>query len=191
MSNINTELKRVYPVSLENWLFVFNFAQNLHREQNEPIPNLASDSLQRIESCLNTPFMSFGGVSNCVGFYNKATLMFYLLVKNHCLHNGNKRLAVLTLSFFSFLNNRALFISKNNLYTLAKVVAQSENDKEEKIKNHIKRILKKEIRRIDNKIKRKKFRIRPTVKLYINKSPIRLILGYRKRQVFLENRKRY
>ncbi|QQG42451.1 MAG: Fic family protein [Candidatus Giovannonibacteria bacterium] len=44
-----------------------------------------------LESCLATPFHSFGGKSAYKGLIGKASMLFYLLVKNHPFQNGNKR----------------------------------------------------------------------------------------------------
>jgi prophage maintenance system killer protein len=70
--------------------------------------------------------MKFEGHYFCRGFVNKATNLFYCFNKNHCLVNGNKRMACLTLSAFCDINGYAFLIPEDELYTLAKTVVNSD-----------------------------------------------------------------
>lgn len=63
----------------------------------------------------------------------KAGILFYLLIKNHPLQNGNKRMAILSLAFFYYKNKRKLNLPSELLYEMAIEVAKSGN-KEEAIK---------------------------------------------------------
>lgn len=56
--------------------------------------------------------------------------MFYLLIKNHPLQNGNKRMAILTLAYFCDKNKRKLNISSQQLYEMAIQVAKCNNKNE-------------------------------------------------------------
>ncbi|MBE2290084.1 MAG: Fic family protein [Chitinophagaceae bacterium] len=123
-------MNRRRPISKIDFLsftVIFSTAQEIHKNRDEPIPDFASDSEARVTSCLVTPFQSFGGKSLYPSFNKKAAILFYLLVKNHCLRNGNKRLAILTLTYFVFINGLELRVSDQLLYCLAKKTAESKN----------------------------------------------------------------
>lgn len=92
---------------------------------DEPIPEFSSRYPNILESCLITPFQSFGGRKAYKGLIGKASILFYLMVKNHPFQNGNKRIAMTTLFLFLFLNKRWLKIDNQSLYNFAVWVAQS------------------------------------------------------------------
>lgn len=92
---------------------------------NEPIPAFTTRFPGRLESCLKTPFQTFGGKDPYPTLEHKAAMLFYLMIKNHPFQNGNKRLAVTSLFVFLGLNGRWLSISNEDLYHLAVMVAMS------------------------------------------------------------------
>jgi|GEM_PF-750250 len=102
-------------------------AQNRHREFNEPIPNANKDSLDKVEACLLLPFQTANQKYCYKCFTSKASILFYALIKNHCLQNGNKRMAVLSLGYFFYLNERMFLLSNDEIYRLAKITALSTN----------------------------------------------------------------
>jgi death-on-curing family protein len=65
-----------------------------------------------------------------LGFIKKSAILFYLLIKNHYLENGNKRMACFTLSFFCEINGYDFDIDEISYYNLSKSVASS-TDKNE------------------------------------------------------------
>ncbi len=94
-------------------------------EWNEPIPDFRTRFPNILESCLATPFSSFGGKSAYQGITGKAAMLFYLMIKNHPFQNGNKRIAMTTLMYFLHKNNKWLKIDNQELYNFAKWVAES------------------------------------------------------------------
>lgn len=114
--------------TLAHFLEILKVAQHLHNEHGEPIPDMGSNSSAKVQSSISVPFFQTSdGKHIHKTFRRKAALLFYLLVKNHCLHNGNKRMAILSLSFFVFINKREFIISDSKLYWLAKRTASSQN----------------------------------------------------------------
>lgn len=91
----------------------------------EPLPELNSESSSKIDHILKVPFNSSYGKVLYWGFYKKAAILFYLMIKNHPLSNGNKRMACYSLGFFFKINNRRLNLSEIDLYKLSKYVAKS------------------------------------------------------------------
>lgn len=91
----------------------------------EPIPDFSTRFPNILESCLSVPFQSFSGKSAYKGLVAKASILFYLMIKNHPFENGNKRIAVTTLFFFLYKNKKWLRLDSQELYNFAVWVAQS------------------------------------------------------------------
>lgn len=92
---------------------------------DEPIPDFATRFPHILESCLATPFQSFSGKSLYSGFLSKASILFYLLIKNHPFHNGNKRIAMTALFYFLYKNKKWLKVDTQELYNFTVWVSQS------------------------------------------------------------------
>lgn len=108
----------------------FSLANEL-MEFGEPIPPFDTRYPDKLESCLQTPFQTFGGKSLYQTFESKAATLFYLMIKNHPFQNGNKRVAVVTLYYFLASNGRKLKVGNRKLYEFAREVASS-NPKDRK-----------------------------------------------------------
>lgn len=102
---------------------------------DEPIPDFNSRFPNVLETCLITPFQTFGKKVLYKGLIGKAAILFYLLVKNHPFQNGNKRIAMTTLFYFLYKNKKWLKVDNQELYNFAKWVAESNPKlKEETVK---------------------------------------------------------
>ena len=121
-----------------------SLAQEL-MEWGEPIPPFDTRYPSVLESCLKTPFQKFGGRSLYRGLVGKAAILFYLMVKNHPFQNGNKRVAVMTLFYFLYINGWWIDVDNDTLYKFANGVAKSpaENNASEvrRIRNFIRKHL--------------------------------------------------
>jgi prophage maintenance system killer protein len=133
----------IFRLEYDQFSFLLKFAQELHNKNGEPIPNIDAEGIEKVKSSLLTPFQTYDGRLLYKTFNKKATALFYFLVKNHCLQNGNKRMAILSLSYFIFINRRSFDISNNCLYALAKKTALSQN--KEKCLSYISKILRRNI----------------------------------------------
>jgi death-on-curing family protein len=92
---------------------------------NEPIPDFSARFPNKLESCLAVPFQTFGKRLLYKGLVEKASILFYLMVKNHPFENGNKRIAMTTIFYFLYKNNKWMRVDNQELYNFAKWVAQS------------------------------------------------------------------
>ncbi|MDI6605894.1 MAG: type II toxin-antitoxin system death-on-curing family toxin [Candidatus Omnitrophota bacterium] len=92
---------------------------------NEPIPNFSTRFPNILESCLASPFQTFGGKPFYRGLIEKAAILFYLMIKNHPFQNGNKRIAMTTLFVFLHKNNKWLKVDTQELYNFTMWIAQS------------------------------------------------------------------
>lgn len=102
----------------------FELAQELLK-YDEPIPDYSTRYPNVLESCIVTPFMKFDKKYLYPGLIKKASVLFYLMIKNHPFQNGNKRIAATTLLTFLYLNEKWLDTSKKGLYDFTKLVASS------------------------------------------------------------------
>ena len=131
----------IVSISSQEFFQVLKYAQAIHEGKDEPIPELNNSNIPKIETALNQPFQTFDGIELYKGFNNKAAYLFYLIIDNHVLNNGNKRMACLILSYFCALNRLTFNIPDKVLRKLAKEVA-SPHDHDimiEKIKSTIRR----------------------------------------------------
>ena len=92
---------------------------------DEPIPDFSSRFPDILESCLAVPFQSFSRKQLYPGLISKASILFYLLIKNHPFQNGNKRIAITTLFVFLYKNKKWIKVDTQELYNFAVWVAQS------------------------------------------------------------------
>jgi death-on-curing family protein len=94
-------------------------------EWDEPIPDFGTRYPGKLESCLAGAFQSFNKRDLYPGLSDKASVIFYQMIKNHPFLNGNKRIAVATLFTFLFFNNKWLKVSNEELYQIALWTAES------------------------------------------------------------------
>ncbi|MHC4573924.1 MAG: type II toxin-antitoxin system death-on-curing family toxin [Planctomycetota bacterium] len=103
-------------------------AFKLAREQlsfDEPVPGFSTRFPNVLESCLATPFQSFERKSLYPTLLAKAGILFYLPIKNHPFHNGNKRIAMTALFVFLYKNEKWVEVDTQELYNFTVWVAQS------------------------------------------------------------------
>ncbi len=96
-----------------------------HLSFSEPIPDFSTRFPNILESCVLTPFQTFSGKDLYPSLVAKASVLFYLMIKNHPFQNGNKRIAMTTLLVFLFFNGKWLRVDTQGLYNFTVWVAQS------------------------------------------------------------------
>jgi prophage maintenance system killer protein len=102
----------------------FRLAQEI-MSFNEPIPDFSTRFPNILESCLHVPFQSGFGRSLYKGLISKASVLFYLMIKNRPFQNGNKRIAITTLFVFLHKNDKWLRVDAQELYNFTVWIAQS------------------------------------------------------------------
>lgn len=104
---------------------IFKLAQKFF-SYNEPIPDFSTRLPNILESCLATPFQTFGGKHLYRNFLSRASMLFYLMIKNHPFENGNKRIAITTLFVFLFKNKKWIKkTDQQDLYNFTRWIAES------------------------------------------------------------------
>ncbi len=102
-------------------------------QYDEPIPDFSTRFPNVLESCLLVPFQKFEEENLYKGLIGKASILFYLMVKNHPFQNGNKRVAMTTLFFFLWKNDRWLTVDNQELYNFAVWIARSPSELKEDV----------------------------------------------------------
>ncbi len=96
-----------------------------HLSFDEPIPDFTTRFPNTLESCLLTPFQKFSGKTLYPSLISKASMLFYLMIKNHPFQNGNKRIAITILLVFLQNNGKWLKADIQIFYNFTVWVAQS------------------------------------------------------------------
>lgn len=115
----------IKPISLAEVEYI---AFRLAREMlafDETIPDFSTRFPNILESCLAVPFQTFSKKVLYSGLIAKASILFYLMVKNHPFQNGNKRIALTTLLYFLYKNKKWLKVEQQDFYNFIIWVAQS------------------------------------------------------------------
>lgn len=123
-------LKQITLVQVE---LVAHDLASTHLDWGEPIPAFVTRFPHVLESCLQTPFQKFNQRSLYSGIVGKSAVLFYLMVKNHPFQNGNKRVAVMTLLYFLYINGKWLRANNEEVYEFARKVAKSNPADREKV----------------------------------------------------------
>lgn len=124
---------RVKPITIAEVEFTaFVLAREL-MTGSEPIPDFGTRFPNILESCLNTPFTKAFRKDMYRGLVGKASILFYLMIKNHPFQNGNKRIAIMTSLVFLSNNSKWLQISQTDLYNFAVGIARSRPSSREKV----------------------------------------------------------
>ncbi len=118
---------------------------------NEPIPDFGTRYPNILESCIKTQFQTYGQKPLYKKLTGKGTILFYLMIKNHPFENGNKRIAIMTLLTFLFLNRKWLRVSNEQLYKFAIEVAKSESKLKDDYIQHIEAFINKNLVNFHNK----------------------------------------
>lgn len=100
---------------------------------DEPIPDYSTRFPNVLESCVVTPFQRFSRKALYPALVGKASILFYLMIKNHPFQNGNKRIAITTLLTFLFGNGKWLKADTQELYNFTVWVAQSPSGFKEQV----------------------------------------------------------
>jgi len=109
---------------------------------DEPIPQFDTRFPNILESCLVTPFQKFSNISLYPGLISKASILFYLMIKNHPFQNGNKRIAMTTLLVFLYINKKWIKADLQEMYNFALWIAVSPAQFKDEVVKAIEKFLK-------------------------------------------------
>ena len=84
-----------------------------------------------LESAIETPFQSFGGIELYPSIQEKAVRLGYGLIKNHCMVDGNKRIGAHAMLVLLALNGVELSYTQKELYEVILDVAAGKQEYED------------------------------------------------------------
>lgn len=119
----------------------FELANGIN-DNSEPIPPFETRFPGKLESCLEQPFQVMFGETLYRGLIKKASILFYLIIKNHPFQNGNKRLAVTITLVFLIINKKWLEMDQIAMYKFAIDVAKSNPKQKDETLKYIEKTLK-------------------------------------------------
>ena len=132
---------RSKPLTVVEVEYVAYRAARKFMEWDEPIPDFSERIPHILESCLKQPFVTFDKKNLYRGLSGKASILFYLMNKNHPFRNGNKRIAVTTLLYCLSINGKWLSLSNDALYLFAREVSGSESKEKDKVVSQIQKFI--------------------------------------------------
>ncbi len=102
----DSQLRSIKWLTLEDFEYLcFDFTR-AYLTFVEPIPDYSVSDTALLESSLGSPQQSFGGRLLYPSLLKQGSILFYSLIKNHPIKNGNKRIAVMSLLVFLSLNGK-------------------------------------------------------------------------------------
>lgn len=110
---------------------------------NEPIPDFTTRYPNILESSLNAPFQTFAKKDLYPSFTKKASMLFYLMIKNHPFKNGNKRIAMTTLFYYVYKNKKWIKVDSQKLYSFAMWVTESPAEAKDEAAQYTEKFIKK------------------------------------------------
>jgi len=131
-----------------------HIAFNLARELLffvEPMPDYSTRFPHTLESCLLTPFQKFSRKSLYPSLVAKASILLYLMIKNHPFRNGNKRISLTTLLVFLHRNGKWLAADAQELYNFTVWVAQSPAELKDEVVMGIEKFIKSHLVKLESK----------------------------------------
>jgi death-on-curing family protein len=133
---------------------VEHIAFNLAREllaSDESIPDYSKRFANTLESCLVTPFQKFSRKPLYPSLVKKASILLYLMIKNHPFQNGNKRIGLTTLFVFLHRNGKWLEVDTQELYNFTVWIAQSPAELKDEVVMGIEKFIKSHIVNLETK----------------------------------------
>jgi len=120
-----------------------------HLSFDEPIPDFSTRFPNVLESCVVTPFQKFSGKALYPSLGAKASILFYLMIKNHPFQNGNKRIAITTLLTFLLGNGKWLKADTQEFFNFTLWVAQSPSEFKDQVVSAIQKFIRDHLTDVD------------------------------------------
>lgn len=114
-------------LSIEHFEKICFVLAQKHLAQHEVIPPFSLHDHAKLDAALHAPKRTYDGKLFYPTLSIQSAVLFYEIIKQHALMNGNKRLAVMSLLVLLYLNNKWLEASTLDVYHLAVSVASSDS----------------------------------------------------------------
>ena len=111
--------------------------QQLEVVSTTPSDLFGNEKDQSFKSSINTIYQTFGGEDLYPSIEEKASMLFYLVVKNHSFSDGNKRIAAFLFLWFLekngilYKSDGSKLIGNNTLVALTLMIAESRTEEKD------------------------------------------------------------
>ncbi|MBI4135216.1 type II toxin-antitoxin system death-on-curing family toxin [Candidatus Uhrbacteria bacterium] len=119
---------------------------------DDPIAPFKNHTTALLESALNLPKATFDGKDLYPSLFDKATILYYTLTKNHPFQNGNKRIATATLFVFLYINNHWIDAGKKEIADKTLFIAESKPSDRDKVLDMVRNWLKEHLVSMDESL---------------------------------------
>ena len=116
---------------------------------DDPIAPFQNHTTALLESALNLSKATFDGKDLYPSLLDKATILYYTLIKNHPFQNGNKRIATATLFVFLYINKHWIDAGKKEIADQTLFIAESKPSDRDQVLNIAKSWLKEHLVLLD------------------------------------------
>ena len=122
---------------IEDYETIVNQLIEAKQEFSEDIPPFHTRYEGKLESIIAQVQAEYFGEELYKTLEEKASILFYLIIKNHPLLNGNKRVAVMAYFVFLAMNSEELYFDEetiqHELYEIATITAASFPDEKDEV----------------------------------------------------------
>ncbi len=110
------------------------FSDYIREEQKENNSAYEVRNTGRLESSITQPFQKIGGRDLYPTLVSKASMLYYLCIKNHPFEDGNKRMGIFALIIYLAKNGYWLDAANKDLFnTTVKTAASTMEEKDQVI----------------------------------------------------------
>jgi death on curing protein len=114
---------------------------------DEPIPDFSTRPPNILESCLAAPFQTHAKKYLYPTFIKRVSMLFYLMIKNHPFINGNKRVAMVTLLVFLYVNDQWLVVGGDEFYKFTIRIAENPAEDKNRMLKEIEKFIKSHLKK--------------------------------------------
>lgn len=124
------------------------FAKQMHEETNVE-PGYKVTNMGKLESSIAQPFQAIDGNDLYPTVIEKATMMYYLCIKNHPFEDGNKRMGIFALILYLYKNGYCLDTTNEELFNITVYTASSKVEDMDQVRNRISKFLEKSMKKTE------------------------------------------
>lgn len=124
------------------------FAEQMQREIGNK-PGYRVVNMGKLESSLTQPFQIIGNSELYPTLLDKASILYYLCIKNHPFEDGNKRMGIFSLLLFLYKNGYWIESSNQDLFNITVRTASSKTEEMDTALDEIKEFIQENLVKID------------------------------------------
>lgn len=119
-------ISKINYLSFENIKLIYEEFSRVSKKMDEPVPDWQLVNESEVRNLSILPQTIFYGTEQYPTFLSKAAILFYKINKGHVFPNGNKRMSVICLASFLFINGKKLSATSEEARDKALELANSD-----------------------------------------------------------------